>query len=415
MKKVMYNNQSIQYFFLFVLAGCLFASCSKQDATYSDFLKNGEIVYNGKPEQLQVLSGNNRVQLKWYIVSDPKISKAKIFWNNPAQVEGTNPLPGERIDGRDSVQINIQRSSGTDSVETIIDRLKEGIYTFEVYMYDDAGHSSVKSEIIGNVYGNTYQNSISNRPLNTALLDTTDSKSNLYLEWFGVAQQAVKIDLNYTDVSGTSKSTQMIKVPNPIDPRRGMIWETTDTLWDYKEGELFTYRTAYLPESNSIDTFYTDYATVNSIGYFIPPPPPSVNSNLALGAEVTTSSSSGTPLTDGDRSNATKWQPNSGERADLNVWFYVDLGESMDINKTQIYFTKSREKITYYEVLTTTDATIGSSTKWTRAFIKLEDPEEEEDINTFKTVKARYVKVNIGIRDSGSNINVSELEVYNEP
>jgi hypothetical protein len=45
----------------------------------------------------------------------------------------------------------------------------------------------------------------------------------------------------------------------------------------------------------------------------------------------------------------------------------------------------------------------------------LEDPEEEEDINTFKTVKARYVKVNIGIRDSGSNINVSELEVYNEP
>ena len=394
MKKTMYINQSLRYFFFLILAGC-FTSCSKQDATYSDFLKKGEIVYNGKPDQLQVLSGNNRVQLQWYIVSDPKITKAKIFWNNPARVEGTQPIPGERTGGRDSVEITIQRSSGTDSVQALIDRLKEGIYTFEVFMYDNAGHSSVKSEVIGNVYGDTYQNSISNRPLNTAILDTTGGKSDVYLEWFGVAQQAVKIDLKYTDVSGTSKTIRIQKVVNPTDPRRDMLWETLDTLWDYKEGELFTYRTGYLPESNSIDTFYTDYATVNNVGYFIPPPPPTVNANLALGTKVTTSSSGGTALTDGDRSNAAKWQPSSGERADLNVWFYVDLGESMDINKTQVYFTKSREKITYYEVLTTTDATIGSSTKWTRAFIKLEDPEEEEDINTFNTVKARYVKVNI--------------------
>jgi hypothetical protein len=412
MKKIMYINQNLRYFFFLILAGC-FTSCSKQDATYSDFLKNGEIVYNGKPEQLQVLSGNNRVQLQWYIVSDPKITKAKIFWNNPAQIDGKDPEPGERIGGRDSVEINIQRSSGTDSVKVLIDRLKEGIYTFDVFMYDNAGHSSVKSEVIGNVYGDTYQNSISNRPLNTALLDTTESKSDVYLEWFGVAQQAVKIDLKYTDVSGTSKTVHMQKVVNPIDPRRDMLWETLDTLWNYKEGELFTYRTAYLPEPNSIDTFYTDFVEVSNIGYFIPPPPPTVSSNLALGTKVTASSSATQALTDGDRSNAAKWQPNSGERADLNVWFYVDLGESMDINKTQVYFTKDPGKITYYEILYTTEATIGSSTKWTRAFIKLESP-DAEDINTFNTVKARYVKVNIGLKDSGTNINVSELEVYNE-
>jgi hypothetical protein len=412
MKKIMYINQNLRYFFFLILAGC-FTSCSKQDATYSDFLKNGEIVYNGKPEQLEVLPGNNRAQLQWYIVSDPKITKAKIFWNNPAQIDGKDPEPGERIGGRDSVEINIQRSSGTDSVKVLIDRLKEGIYTFDVFMYDNAGHSSVKSEVIGNVYGDTYQNSISNRPLNTALLDTTESKSDVYLEWFGVAQQAVKIDLKYTDVSGTSKTIHMQKVVNPSDPRSGMIWETTDTLWNYKEGELFTYRTAYLPEPNSIDTFYTDYVEVSNIGYFIPPPPPTVSSNLALGTKVTASSSATQALTDGDRSNAAKWQPNSGERADLNVWFYVDLGESMDINKTQVYFTKDPNKITFYEVLYTTEATIGSSTKWTRAFIKLESP-DAEDINTFNTVKARYVKVNIGLRDSGTNINVSELEVYNE-
>jgi hypothetical protein len=141
-------NQSLPYFFFLVLAGCLFNSCSKQDATYSDFLKNGEIVYNGKPDQLQVFSGNDRVQLQWYIVSDPKITKAKIFWNNPAQIDGKDPEPGERIGGRDSVEINIQRSSGTDSVKVLIDRLKEGIYTFDVFMYDNAGHSSVKSEVI---------------------------------------------------------------------------------------------------------------------------------------------------------------------------------------------------------------------------------------------------------------------------
>lgn len=62
------------------------------------------------------------------------------------------------------------------------------------------------------------------------------------------------------------------------------------------------------------------------------------------GTDVTTNSSGGTGLTDGDRSNASKWQPSSGEQADLNVWFYVDLGESKDINKTQVYFTKDPNK-----------------------------------------------------------------------
>jgi hypothetical protein len=146
--------------------------------------------------------------------------------------------------------------------------------------------------------------------------------------------------------------------------------------------------------------------------YMPPPPPPSGPANLALNTTVTTSSSSGTPLTDGDRSNTTKWQPSSGERADLNVWFYADLGSAQDMTSTQVYFTKDPGKITYYEVLYTADATIGSSTKWNRAFIKF-GPPDAEDINAFNRVQARYVKVNIGLKDSGTNINVSELEVYN--
>ncbi|WP_316814006.1 DUF4998 domain-containing protein [Pedobacter heparinus] len=392
------------------------------DATYKEFLNGGQVVYNGKPEGLQAFSGNKRVGIKWYIISDPKITSAKIFWNNPGHIEGDPVLPNQRPAGKDSITIAINRGSGTDSVITFIDRLKEGIYTFSVYMYDDKGHSSVKSEVISDVYGDNYQNSIGNRPTDMPQLNILNGKSDLYIPWYGVAQQAVRIDLIYTNTAGIVKTVQKSKIPNPTDPRRGMIWLDKDTLFNFKDaaGAKLRYRTAYLPEETAIDTFFTEYTDIG-YKYYVPPTPPSKDDNLALSKKITTSSATGTSLTDGDRSNTNKWQPSSGERADLNVWFYVDLGSVKDFNSTQVYFTKDPAKITYYEILYTDAATIATDTKWKRAYIKFGAPEEEDifvSTNTDNTalvnLKGRYIKINIGLRDEATNINVSEIEVYHK-
>lgn len=379
-----------------MVVGVLFGSCQKMDGIYEDFLEGGEIVYNGKAEGLVAHPGINRMELKWYIISDPKIVKAKVFWINPVHIEGEPTLPNQRAAGKDSVTIDIVRGATTDSVITLIDRLKEGVYTFSVVMYDKNGHSSISSQIIAEVYGSVFQGTISNRPLDVPLLDTINKKSNLYIPWYGISQQAVKIDLQYIDVSGIARTKRITKVSNPIDPRRPMIWQDRDTVFNYKEGTGFSYRTAYLPEPNAIDTFYTEYTSISksAIGYYKLPPPPPLEENLALGRPVTVSSSSGSAITDGDRKGdpSPKWQPSSSERADLNVWFYVDLGSAKTFNTAGLYIPKAAGNIPFFEIMVTSESSITSSTKWTRVYSQFTKPNAENEI-TFNSTTARFVKV----------------------
>lgn len=408
----------LKTFIILIATGLFLTSCDKMDGIYDDFLTNGEIVYNGKAEGLEAHPGISRMELKWYIISDPKIVKAKVFWTNPILLEDDINIPNPRTAGRDSVTIDIVRGTGTDSVITVIDRLKEGVYTFEVFMYDKNGHSSVGAEIIAEVYGSVYLGTISNRPLDVPKLDTIGKKSNLYIPWFGISQQAVKIDVQYTDVSGVERITHIKKVTNPVDSRRPMIWQDRDTIFNYKEGTGFKYRTAYLPEADAIDTFYTGYTNIASsaIAYYIPPPPPSKEENLALGRPVTVSSSSGAAITDGDRKGdpSPKWQPSSAERADLNVWFYVDLGSARTFNTAGLYIPKASGNIPFFEILVTSETSITSSTKWTRVYSQFTKPDAENEI-TFNSTTARFVKVSLNLDKESTNINVSEFELYNRP
>lgn len=386
---------------LLVLTGALLASCDKMDANYKDFVKDGEIVYTGRVDSLQVFSGRNRLQLQWLLVSDPKITKCKVFWNQR----------------KDSVIIPVKKTAATDTIKHLISNMAPGVYAFEVYTYDDLGHNSSKAEITGTVYGDSYAESIFNRPLDSAIYHPSNQR--VVLKWFGVSEQATIVEVKYTSIDGTEKTVKQVPVANPNMPNDKPAMLDSLVLPGYKTGTTFTYRTGYKPVPTAMDVFYTPFTEVTNIILYVPPKPPSKDENFALSKKVTTSSSSGTPLTDGDRGNTNKWQPGSGDRADLNVWFYVDLGAVKDFNTTQVYFTKDPAKITYYEVLYTDAATIATDTKWKRAYIKFGQPDDEDiyiSANTDNTalvnLKGRYIKINIGVRDEATNINVSEIEVY---
>ncbi|MGK6353351.1 DUF4998 domain-containing protein [Parapedobacter sp. DT-150] len=240
------------------LAGML-VSCEKQNSSYADFLEDGEKIYSGRPDSLQTFAGNGRIKVSWDLVSDPKITKCRVFWNNRA----------------DSVEVPIADLNGRKQFEAVIDGLSEGTYTFEVFSYDDRGNTSIRAEVIGNVYGPTFAETLLNRPLDSATY--TPETGNLGIAWFGANTQVAVVEIISTDVDGEEIETIIYQVPNPINPSRPPIWAGSDTIANYKEGTSFKYRTGYVPEVTAIDTFYTDYTVISADDITIPPlPPPAV-------------------------------------------------------------------------------------------------------------------------------------------
>lgn len=239
-----------------VLAILAMTSCSKMDDNYSGFIRNGEIIYTGKVDSLQAFPGNSRIRLQWLLVSDPKITKCKVFWN----------------DGKDSSALEVKKTAATDTIKLTLNNLKEGLYAFQVYTYDNLGHSSVKADIIGTSYGENYQNSLFNRPLKSATWVNIAAKPSsnppvlafkgTLVEWYGVSDQAVLVEIKYTTEAGLSKTIIEVPVKDPNKPNSPAALKPITELPDYKKGTSFTYRTGYKPTSKSIDVFYTAFDTI---------------------------------------------------------------------------------------------------------------------------------------------------------
>ncbi|MGX5817491.1 DUF4998 domain-containing protein [Chitinophaga lutea] len=218
-------------------------ACEKMEDTYSEYLKDGVIVYTARVDSLRAYPGKNRIELEWLLVADPKITKCRVFWNNNG----------------DSVEVPVQRTSGIDTVGVILNNLPENIYSFHVYTYDNAGHSSVKEEVIGAVYGDIYGSSVSNRPVKSAKYQSAQKRAEV--TWFGVNSQAVAVDIEYTDLSGAVVKSREVPVINPANPLKPPAFRDTIYLANYKQGQSFRFRTAYKPVPQAIDTFYTPYET----------------------------------------------------------------------------------------------------------------------------------------------------------
>lgn len=218
-------------FFLVLSVVVILFSCSKMDDGYKDFIKDGEIIYTGRADSVKTYPGNNRILLSMLLLSDPKISTVKVYWNNKA----------------DSAVKSIVRNAGVDTVYFMLNNMPEASYSFEIYTYDNNRHSSVKTESIGMVYGQNYINSLFNRSLKSV---TYLPGSKARLVWFGPSVQTVGQHIAYTDSLGIAKAAFI--------PRT----EDTTYLLNFKKNASFQYKTLYKPETNAIDTFSTSYQSV---------------------------------------------------------------------------------------------------------------------------------------------------------
>lgn len=209
-------------------------ACGEMDDTYDDFIKNGTIAYTGRADSVKAYAGKERVKLAWLLMSDPKVTGTTVYWNNR----------------KDSLAVAVSRSTAIDTVELVLTKaehgIQEGAYIFDIYTYDKYGNRSVKVQKLANVYGSVYQSSLLPRPVSS--LKRTGSK--VVLGWYDGGEGSLGVELVYTDAAGTS---QTVWVPASA---------STATLTNFKAGNAFRYRTLFLPEPMAIDTFYTDYTTV---------------------------------------------------------------------------------------------------------------------------------------------------------
>lgn len=217
-------------------------ACSDDMEDYKKFTEGGEISYTGKIDSLKILSGRNRVQVKGLIISDPKVSEVRVYWNSH----------------KDSVSIPISRTNGTDTISKIISDLEENIYNFEVVTLDDEGNSSIVVNETAQVYGERYQNTLRNQPVSSETLIGPNLTIN-----FAEADRSSGIIGNEIKYPTTSGEQNEVFVP---------LDSLDFTIHDFQSGEEYTYRSVFLPEPMAIDTFYSGYNSSVPVPEITKPP-----------------------------------------------------------------------------------------------------------------------------------------------
>ncbi len=232
----MKSKTANRYIALILVLWGMVTACSKMD-DYKKYLADGPIIYTGRVDSVKLYPGNNRILLTMLLRSDPKITKVRLYWN----------------DRNNSTEQNMVRSSGVDTVKFMLTSMAEGTYNFEIYTYDNAGHSSVLVTADGQVYGQNYINSLFNRSLRSVAY-IGGSKARLV--WYGPSSQTIGQQIKYTDSLGAG-----IDFIEPVFKPNGQSKDTT-ILTNFKKLNYFQYRTLYKPDPNALDTFYSQYQSV---------------------------------------------------------------------------------------------------------------------------------------------------------
>ena len=142
------------------------------------------------------------------------------------------------------------------------------------------------------------------------------------------------------------------------------------------------------------------------------------NENLALGKAVTVSSYEegtsfdGSKITDGDRSNDSRW--GTGQNAGAGEWAEIDLGAATAIKQIDIYFERSdaEQNILAYQV------EFFANGAYTTVYTKSEKALQHECIVLEEAEPAEKVKITVLNADGGTlnwiNVGIVEVELYGD-
>ncbi len=352
-------------------------SCKDMMEFHQEYIKNGETVYLTKMDSLVTYSGKNRIQISGFLSNAYNVNKIRVFWNDKA----------------DSMTFDYSKINDMDSLNLIISNLPEKSYIFDIYTINDLGNRSIKVSVAGTAYGEFFQSTMSDRMIENNFAFSLDGL--LKINWMGTVDNSIGCELKYMDTEG-EEVTKII-------PNSENTTELTDVASDLK------YRTLFLPEPSSIDTFYTEYKPIEVIveeklsnegwsitGFDTEEPAEGAPNGLASAA------------IDGNLGTFWHTQWNGGNPG-YPHWFSVDLGQEVTLSSFEVFRRQgdgrgqTRNQFLYsmngtdWEVFGTFD--MDPYTDAGQKYSSLEFP------------KARYIKY---VATEGQNFFafVSELNVY---
>jgi hypothetical protein len=220
------------------LFSLLLFSCGDILEDIQPYLDRGETIYVGKLDSVKVFPGKNRIKITGNMPYGFTQVKCNILWINPL---------GEN----DSKEFPIVRNVSNEPFEFIIDNLSEGQHDFTITTHDAIGNSSIQIEANGYSYGDIYQSILENRKIDNIVVQEISAESgNVWqatIKWLNLNNDEVQgCQVEYEQPDGNFKE---IYVP---------IEETTTSFTDYKPNGSLRWNTVYLPDSLSIDKFYTE-------------------------------------------------------------------------------------------------------------------------------------------------------------
>ena len=211
----------------------LFFSCENVMDMHQEYIKGGEIIYATRLDTTYFVAGNGRVQFNYRIFNAPNVKSIHVYWN----------------DFQDSLTIPVTLIPDTVRGNQIISNLEEKAYTFYAQTEDKHGNKSLMSNGFSTSYGERYRALLSNRRVKSLSVDAGGGVIN----WYSGADGLVRNEIRYVDSEGMLRTVFM-------PASEGQV-----LCPDVQVKGSFEYRSAYIPEQASIDTFYTAWVAADEV------------------------------------------------------------------------------------------------------------------------------------------------------
>lgn len=365
----------VSMLFLAVLA----ASCESFMDIHEEYVKDGEIIYAPKVDSVQFIAGKARVRFAFWLENAPNVNSVVLYWNSMS----------------DSLITSVSPTTGLDSFSVDVPNLPEGAYTFEVKTRDNFGHSSLYLTGFGNSYGDFYQSSLMNRRVKSFEL----TENGGIIEWFGAVDLLMWTDISYTMNNG---ETNIVR----LSPEADQI-----SCPDFKEGTMFQFSSAFIPEEFSIDTFFVDWEEYQGMYRY----DRSTWSVMEVSDETASDGGGKNTLLDGNLGSYwhSQWD---GGNAPLPHWAIVDMGSPKKIARIDTYRRPGNTDARTVQYFVGPDPNADAST-WTKigeSEFASGDMTETLITNSSSTLSGRYLKLVLPDSNRDPFTSIAEIYVYGD-
>ena len=231
----------MKHIYLTIVCGLLFLTYSCGDVLDSiqPYLDKGETIYVGKLDSIKAYPGKNRVKIEGLMLYGINQMKCVIQWKSPQTSE-------EQIR-----EFSVERKVVGENYIIMLNDMEEGQHDFFITTHDDAGNSSIRAEVSAYIYGERYEETLENRSIRNLVPSQIVDEEGVY-NW------ATRIDWNYSIGDGiVGCNIEYETTDGSIKKRFIPVEEQVTILTETKSKGKLTYTTTYLPDTLSIDTFYT--------------------------------------------------------------------------------------------------------------------------------------------------------------